>query len=442
MFITKMSLSRRQLLRGIGAALSLPLLDAMIPALSAVAATAAKPVRRLGFVYTPNGAIMQNWTPTGVGTDFELGPILKPLEPVRDHVVILSGLANNVRGSHAISSASWMTGVAPKKSTDLDNRVTVDQIAAQHLGQYTQLASLELGLESPDFAGECDGGYSCAYTHTVSWRDATTPLPVETNPRIAFERIFGDGDSTNARMRSVQLEQDRSILDGVTRDAAHLQRALGPGDRHKLTQYLDAIRDAERRIQMAEKQSAEVILPTIERPAGVPERFDDHAKLMFDLQVLAYQCDLTRVITLMMGKEVSNRSYPEIGVPEPHHATSHHQNDPDNIAKVTKIDTLHVQMFAYYVDKLRSTPDGDGTLLDHSTILYGAGMSDPNIHDHHNLPAIVAGGGAGRVRGGCHLQYPENTPLTNLFLTLLEGADVPMERFSDSTGRLDLSTRV
>jgi len=345
MFITKMSLSRRQLLRGLGATIALPLLDAMVPALSAFAT--AKPVRRLGLVYTPNGVIMQNFTPATTGRSFELTPILKPLEPVRDHVLVLSGLANNVRGSHAISSASWLTGVAPKKSvTDLDGRPTVDQIAAEHLGQHTQLASLELGLELPDFAGECDGGYSCAYTNTVSWRDATTPLPMETDPRVAFERIFGDGDSTSTRVRSVELERDRSILDGVTRDAATLQKALGPGDRRKLAQFLDAIRDIERRIQMAEQQSAEVPLPQFERPAGVPDRFDDHAKLMFDLQVMAFQCDLTRVITFMMGKEVSNRSYPEIGVPEPHHATSHHQNDPDNIAKVTKIDTLHMEMFA------------------------------------------------------------------------------------------------
>ena len=439
MFITKMSLSRRQLLRGAGAALALPLLDAMVPALSALA-TAARPVRRLGFVYIPNGAIMPNWTPAGTGKGFELSRILKPLEPVREHLLVLSGLANNIRGAHATSSTAWLTGVAPKRSiTELDGHVTVDQIAARHLGQDTQLASLELGLEPPDFAGACDGGYSCAYTSTVSWRDPTTPLPMETDPRAAFERIFGDGDSTNVRVRSAQMAQDRSILDGVTRDAANLQKAVGPGDRHKLAQYLDAIRDAERRIQMAEKQSAEVVLPEVDRPGGVPERFEDYAKLMFDLQVLAYQSDLTRVITFMIGKEVSNRSYTEIGVPEPHHATSHLQNDPHNMEQVTRINTFHMQMFAYYLNKLRSTPEGDGTLLDHSTILYGAGMSDPNVHAHQNLPAIVAGSGAGPLNGGRHIQYPQDTPLTNLFLTLLEGVGVPMDSFSDSTGKLDLS---
>jgi hypothetical protein len=439
MFITKKSLSRRQVLRCLGTALSLPLLDAMVPALTAVAQV-AKPVRRLGFVYVPNGAIMPHWTPAITGGRFELSRILRPLEPVRDHILVLSGLAHNVQGSHAISSASWLTGIAPKRSiTELDARITVDQIAAQHLAQHTPLASLELGLERPDFAGACDGGYSCAYTNTVSWRDKTTPLPMETDPRAAFERIFGDGDSTSQRARSLQSQQDRSILDGVMRDAAALNKTLGPNDRHKLAQYLDATRDAERRIQLAEKRSGAMDIPEIVRPAGEPERFDDYARLMFDLQVLAYQSDLTRVSTFMYGKEVSNRSYPEIGVPEPHHATSHHQNDDFNMEQVTKINVFHMHQFAYYLDRLRSTPDGEGSLLDHSTILFGAGMSDPNVHAHHNMPAIVAGGGGIGRRGGRHVRYTEGTPLTNLFLTLLEGVELPMERFSDSTGRLDLS---
>ena len=439
MFIRQISLSRRHILRGLGAALSLPLLDAMVPALSAFA-PAAKPVRRLGFVYIPNGAIMPDWTPVGTGRAFEFSPILKPLEQLREHVLILTGLSHNVQGSHAVSGAAWLTGVGPKKSvTELDGRTTVDQIAAEHFGQQTQLASLELGLERPDFAGECDAGYSCAYTNTVSWRDGTTPLPMETDPRAVFERLFGDGDSTSARARLARLRQDQSILDGVTRDATRLQTKLGPGDRHKLGQYLDAIRDAERRIQLTEKQSAETPLPEVQRPAGEPERFDDYAKLMFDLQALAYQCDLTRVITFMFGKEVSNRTYPEIGVPEPHHATSHHQHDPQKMAQVSKINTLHMRMFAYYLHRLRSIEDGDGSLLDHSMILYGAGMSDPNIHDHHDMPTVIAGGGAGRIKGGRHIRYPMDTPLTNLFLALLEGVDVPMDRFSDSTGKLDLT---
>jgi hypothetical protein len=440
MFITRMSLSRRQVLRGLGAALSLPLLDAMAPALTAQA-SAAQPIRRLGFVYVPNGAIMQDWTPTGEGKDFAFTPILKPMEPFRDDLLILTGLSHNVGGSHASSSAAWLTGVAPKKRslTELDGTITADQIAAQLLGRHTQLASLELGLEPADFAGGCDGGYSCAYTNTVSWRDPFTPMPMETDPRAAFERIFGDGGSTDPRARLERLALDRSILDAVTRDAASLQKTLGAGDRTKLNQYLDAIRDVERRIQLAEKQNTETPLPVVERPAGVPDRFDDHAKLMFDLQVLAYQCDLTRVITFMLGKEVSNRSYPEIGVAEPHHATSHHQNDKEKLEKVAKINAFHMQLFAYYLEKLRSTADGEGSLLDHSTILYGAGMSDPNVHSHHDMPALVAGGGAGRMRGGRHLKYPIDTPLTNLLHTVLENSDVPLEKFSDSTGRLDLS---
>jgi hypothetical protein len=442
MFITKKSVSRRQVLRGLGAAISLPLLDAMVPALTALV-PAAMSVRRLGFVYIPNGAIMEQWTPSGKGREFEFSPILKPLEPFRNQVLVLTGLSHNVQGSHAAAGAAWLTGIAPKRSIiELDGHVTVDQIAAQHLGQQTQLASLELGLEAPDFAGDCDGGYNCAYTTTVSWRDSVTPLPMETDPRAAFERIFGDGDSTAEPVRSLRLQEDRSILDGVTRDVVILQKALGHGDRSKLTQFLDSIRDVERRIQQTEKQSAETPLPELARPMGVPDRFEDYAKLMFDLQVLAYQCDLTRVMTFMIGKEVSNRTYPEIGVPEPHHATSHHQHDKEKMEKVAKINTLHMQMFAYYLEKLRSTPDGDGTLLDHATILYGAGMSDPNIHSKHDLPAIVAGGGAGHITGGQHLRYPLDTPYTNLFLALLEAIDVPMEKFSDSTGRLDLTAGI
>jgi hypothetical protein len=438
MFITRKSLSRRQMIRGVGAALSLPLLDAMVPALSALAPV-AKPVRRLSLVYVPNGIIMPAWTPAGTGRAFELSRILTPLETVRDHVLVLSGLSHKINGSHAITSTAWLTGVAPKRSTGYDARVTVDQIAAQHLGTETPLASLELGLERPDFAGFCDGGFSCAYVNTVSWRDSATPLPMETDPRAAFERIFGDGDSTNPRARLIQSQQDRSILDGVMRDASRLNAALGTGDRHKLAQYLDATRDVERRIQMAETRSGELPLADIARPAGEPEHFEDYAKLMFDLQVLAFQCDITRVMTFMFGKEVSNRSFPEIGVPEPHHATSHHQNDPVSIEQITKINTFHVQLFAYYLDRLRATPDGDGSLLDHATVLYGAGMSDPNTHGHNNLPTIVAGGGGVGRPGGRHVRYDENTPLTNLFVTLLEGVDVPVERVGDSTGRLDLS---
>ena len=437
MIITRKALSRRTVLRSLGAALSLPLLDAMVPALTALAASPARGVRRLGFVYIPNGASMADWVPAGAGRGFEFPPILQPLEPFRDHVRVVSGLANQVTGAHAVAAASWLTGVAPNESlTKVRAATTVDQIAAEHFGRHTQWSSLELGLEGADFTGACCGNYSCAYTNTVSWRTPTTPMPVETDPRNLFERMFGDGDSAGGRARLERLAQDRSILDSVRRDAADLARTLGRSDREKLGQYFDAIRDVERRIRLAEAQSAAI--PDMPRPIGVPDTYDEHARLMFDLQVLAYQSDLTRVATFMLGKEISQRTYPQIGVADPHHSISHHKDEQDKLEKLARINVLHMGLFADYLDRLRSTPDGDGSLLDHLLILYGGGMSNSNTHSHENLPTLVVGGGAGPVRGASHQRCPPETPLANLLLALLEQVDVPLEKFSDSTGKLVL----
>jgi hypothetical protein len=312
----------------------------------------------------------------------------------------------------------------------------MDQLAAQHLGRETQLASLELALDSVEVLGACDAGYSCAYANTIAWRTATTPLPMENNPRAVFERLFGASDSTDAATRLARIAQDRSILDFVTEETAALTRALGAGDRRKLTEYLEAVRDVERRIQAAERQSARE-LPVVEQPTGIPETFEAHANVMYDLLVLAYQCDLTRVATFMIGKEVSGRAYPEIGVPDGHHACSHHQNDPVKLEKLAKINQYHIQLFAYFLEKLRATPDGDGSLLDHSIILYGSGISDGNIHFHLDLPTLLMGGGAGTLQGGRHIRYTNDTPLTNLHMAVLDKLGVPIDRFGDSTGRLD-----
>jgi hypothetical protein len=345
-------------------------------------------------------------------------------------------------GGHARAGGAFLTVEHPKKTegSDIHAGISLDQLAAKALGQQTQLASLELSLDSTEFAGSCDGGYSCAYVNTLSWRGATTPLPMENHPRAVFERLFGDGDSTDSAARQARLQKDRSILDSVTEEVANLQRGLGARDQTKLTEYLEAIRDVERRIQNAEEQSAQE-LPSVERPAGIPSSYAEHAKLMFDLQVLAYQCDLTRVITLMMAREVSTRSYREIGVPDPHHPISHHQGDPQKIEKVVKINVFHAQLLAYFLEKLQSTPDGDGSLLDHVTILRGSGMSNGDAHDHRGLPILLVGGGAGQIKGGRHVRYPQGTPLANLYLTVLEKLGFPMDRIGDSTGKVEyLST--
>lgn len=445
MIITKKCLARRTFLRGVGATLALPLFDAMVPALAAPGASAAKSPVRLGFVYHPTGMIMKQWTPAAEGAAFEFTPTMKALEPFRENLVVLSGLAQvNGRalgdgpGDHAREGATWLTGVHPKKTegAGIHCGVSADQIAARELGKQTQLASLELGLESPSLAGGCDSGYSCAYTNTVSWRSETTPLPVEFNPRTVFERLFGDGDSTDPAARLRLLEERRSILDYVAGSIDRLETKLGAGDRSKLSEYLEAIRDIERRIQKAEQQNASLQMPVMERPSSVPEAFEDHSRLMMDLQVVAFQTDMTRVITFMLGRAGSNRPYPSIGISDGHHSITHHQNDPVKIANVAKIDAHLVATFAYFLEKLKATPDGDGSLLDHSIIVYGSSLSDANLHTHHDLPICVAGGGAGQIRGGRHIRYPKDTPLNNLLLSLLDKAGVRTESFGDATGKL------
>jgi hypothetical protein len=444
--VMKQALPRRTFLRGLGVSLALPLLDGMVPALAALRTTPAQGVKRFGAIYVPNGVEMRMWTPVGEGREFGMPLILEPLEAFRAQTLVLSGLADQPAvpapgegiGDHARASATWLTGVRVKKTEGPDIRagISVDQIVAQQLGRETQLASLELALDSVEVLGACDAGYSCAYANTIAWRTATTPLPMENNPRAVFERLFGASDSTDAATRAARIEQDRSILDFVTAEVAALKRTLGTSDRGKLTEYLDAVRDVERRIQTAERQSTRE-LPVVAQPMGIPETFDAHAKLMYDLLALAYQCDLTRVATFMIGKEVSGRSYPEIGVPDGHHACSHHQNDPVKLAKLAKINRYHVQHFTYFLEKLRTTPDGDGSLLDHSVFVYGSGISDGNIHFHLDLPTLVVGGGAGTLQGGRHLRYANDTPLSNLYLALLDKLGLPMDQFGDSTGQLE-----
>jgi hypothetical protein len=443
MIISRKAIDRRTVLRGLGAGVALPLLDAMVPALTAFQRTAAKPVNRFGAVYVPNGMMMPQWTPSGEGSTFEFSPILKPLEPFRDRLLVLSGLNSTppVRqgavGVHARASTRFLTDVPPKvtNGADLEAGISMDQIAAQELGRNTQLASLELGLESTESGASCDNGFNCVYTSTISWRSATTPLPTEHNPRAVFERLFGDTASTDPAARRARIEQERSILDSVTQRIGRLEQEVGSGDRAKLEEYFEAIRDIERRIQNAERQSA-TELPVVEQPAGIPASFEEHAKLMFDLYALAYQCDLTRVITFMIAHEFSGRTYPQIGVPDAHHPISHHSGDPVRLAKLAKINTYHASLLASFLEKLRATPDGDGSLLDHVMIVYGAGMSDSNIHDPKNLPILLAGGGAGQLKGGTHLRFPKDTPLANLHLTLLDKLGVHVEKLGDSAGEL------
>ncbi len=447
MMIFKKAIARRAFLRGIGATLALPLLDGMVPAFAGALDQAAKPVRRLGFVYVPNGIIMDKWTPATEGAAFELTPILEPLAPFRENILVLSGLdhktalalAGEGAGDHARASATFLSGVHPKKTegAGIQAGITVDQFAAQKLGKETQLMSLELALDSTEVVGSCDGGYSCAYTNTLSWRTPTTPLPMSNKPRAVFERLFGDSDSTNPKERLARIQRDRSILDFVTQDVTRLVKELGAEDRSKLTEYLEAIRDVERRIQRAEEQSSRE-LPTLQRPIGVPAKFTEHAKIMADLQVLAWQTDMTRVTTFMMGQESNTRVYDELGFSDSYHPLTHHQRDANKIAKVIQIDILHTQMFAYLLEKLRSTADGEGSLLDHSMIVYGCGISDGNLHTHDNLPILVAGGGAGRIKGGRHLRYANDPPATNLYVTLLDKLGIPVESFGDSTGKLEI----
>jgi len=442
MIVMRKSLSRRTMLRGIGATIALPLLDAMVPAMTALQKTPARPVRRLGVVYHPNGVIYENWLPKGVGRDFTLSPTLEPLEPFKNQLVVVTGLSSHQAealgdggGDHSRASGTYLTGVHVKKSDSVvGNGMSMDQIAAKAFERETQLSSLQLTADDNSLVGACDVGYSCAYSSTLSWLTPTLPLMAENNPRVVFERLFGASESTDPGVRASRLRQDRSILDSVTSRVKELQQTLGPTDNRKMGDYLESLRDVERRIQKAEEQSSKEI-PDVVRPAGVPDGFQPHVELLYDLQLLAYQSDLTRVITFMYGREQTGRPYPQIGIPEPHHPLTHHQNDAGKMAKCTIIQTYHIRLFVSYLDKLQATADGDGTLLDNVMLLYGGGISNSDRHTHGPLPTLLLGGGAGTLKGGRHLVYPENTPLTNLQLTLLHKMGVPVERLGDSTGR-------
>jgi len=448
MILTRKSLGRRTFLRGVGTAMALPFLDAMVPAMGRAAGSMEKAPVRLGFVYVPNGIIMEHWTPATEGVNFEFAPTMKALEPFRDRLNVFSGLAQHEgdalgdgAGDHARAGATWLTGVHPKKTegADIHAGVSADQIAARTFGKSTQLSSLEIGLEQPTLAGGCDSGYSCAYTNTIAWRSPTTPLPMEVNPRNVFERLFGDGDSTSPAARLAGLKQQSSILDYVSGDIDRLETSLGASDRGKLSEYLDAIRDIERRIQKAEEQNATMKIPLMERPTSIPEDFTAHAHLMMDLMTVAYQTDMTRVVSFMIAREGSTRSYRSIGISDGHHPLTHHMHDPVKIAKVTKINTLHVETLTYLLNKMANTQDGDGSLLDHSLILYGSSLSDGNAHTHHDLPLVMVGSARGQVKGGRHLRYPKETPMNNLLLSMLDKAAVPLpDKLGDATGEIQL----
>jgi len=446
MVITRKAIPRRAFLRGTGAALALPMLDAMTPAFAAE----TKRPTRLGFIQVPNGIFNLNneWSPKETG-DLQLTRTLQPLAPFKDQMVVMSGLDSQqaaglnfeVGGDHPRACTAWLTGTHAKMTAGADLRagISVDQIAAKEFGKYTQLASLEVGLESPEVVGACESAYGCAYYNTISWRNENSPLPMENRPRAIFERLFGEHGTTNPEVRMALRQEDRSILDAVLQDVGRMRNKLGGTDRGKIDQYLDAVRDVERRMQLAEKQG-DHDLPQIEGPAGAPEVFSDYFKLMTDLMVLAWQTDMTRVLTFMMGHEMSGRAYPEVGFGDAHHPCTHHQGDLEKQEKTIKINTFHIKMMSYYLDRLRATPDGDGSLLDHSLLLYGAALSDANLHLYTDLPLVLLGGGGG-VKGGKHVRYPNRTPLSNLLLTMLDKAEVPpVEKLGDSTKRLDLPT--
>ena len=440
--VTKKSLSRRTILRGLGASLALPLLDSMVPAFAPVSAATKGPTR-MGMFYAPNGTAMPYWLPKDYGLGFDLSPILLPLEPFRDNLFVLSHLSNDVAvgdgvGGHARSCAPWLTATHIKKTegADIQAGISMDQVAAKHLGNATQLSSIELSLDSDESLGACDSGYSCVYTNTLAWRDERTPLPSECDPRAVFERLFGAAESTDASARLARLAQEKSILDLARESVTGLKRTLGPQDQLRVDQYLDAVREAERRIQASEGQGKRE-LPVVERPGAAPELYEDHCRLLLDLLALAFETDMTRISTFMMSKEQTGRAYPEIGVPDGHHPVSHHQNDPAKIAKLAKINTYHMKQFAYFLDKLRHTPDGDGSVLDHSLFVYGSGMSDSNLHFQLDLPTLMIGGAAGTAKGGLHKGYPNTTPIANLWVTVLNKIGVPTEKFGNSTGTVE-----
>jgi hypothetical protein len=441
MSFMKKALPRRTFLRSAGTALALPLLDAMVPAMTAMGQTAASPekLRRLGFVYMPMGSDISSWTPPQANTLDELSPSLRSLEKVKHQVTAITNLElqNAYPGTHATSNAAFLSAAKAKRteSTDYYLGTTVDQIAAQQIGQTTQLPSLEMSMDLLSVVGQCDNGYACVYQNNLSWSSPTTPLPAEAHPRMVFESLFGEGGS--AEERQAALKKRASLLDSLTGEIKRLQSQLGPQDRQTVNHYLESIREVERRIQKSEANSKDNPLPDLDRPVGVPAAYADHARLMFDLQLLALQGDITRVITFQLARETSNRTYPEIGVNDPHHPLTHHGNDPEKIAKVAKINHFHVSLFAEFLEKLQATPEGNGSLLDHSLYLYGSGMGNPNVHDHTNLPILVAGGAAGNMQGGRHIKFDKPTPLANLHLTLLNKMGIEQNSFADSRGTVD-----
>jgi hypothetical protein len=454
MIITRKHLSRRNILRGVGAAIALPMLDAMVPSLSAATKVARKATpNRMVFCYVPNGVDMRNWRPEGLGRSFTLPKILQPLAPIQDDLLVFTGLQDHNGealgdgpGDHARAAASFLTGVHPRKTagSDISVGISVDQVAARKMEQETRLGSLELGIEDGHLAGNCDSGYACAYVNSISWRSATVPNPPEVNPRLVFERLFGSDENAGdpaARARISRI--DRSILDLVSDDARSISRELGRNDKRKLDEYFTAIREVERQVQMAERQAAEhtFAVPTMEKPDGIPLEYGEHAQLMFNLLALALQTDITRVSTFMLAREGSNRGYREIGVPEGHHGLSHHRNDPALMDKVAAINRYHMEQFATFVQRLKKTPDGDGTLLDHTMIVYGSGISDGNRHNHDDLPVLLAGGS--RVfKTGRHVKLDQSTPVANLYVSMLDAVDVQTEKLGDSQGRLRYLTEI
>jgi hypothetical protein len=439
MFLTRKAVSRRAFIRSsVGATIALPLLDAMVPAQTPLAKTAAAPAQRFGFIYVPHGSIMKDWTPAQEGAGLQFSPILKPLEGFRDRLTVLTNLSNNGENGHSPSTAMWLSGTFPAKGSKILLNTTVDQIIAQHIGQATTFPSIELATEDhSSHLGSCAGDFLCSYMSTISWRTPTQPLPMEINPRVVFERMFG-GDAATPAERRARLARNNSLLDAVGESVADLQRGLGPRDKAKLSEYLDNVREIERRIQQAEKQRTDTLLETPPTPIGVPESWDEHVKVMFELMALAYQGNLTRVASFMMARELSTLSYPQIGVADGHHPVSHNNGVPEQVAKKAKIDSYHLSLFGSFLNRLKATPDGDGTLLDHSFFLYGSGMSNGNLHSHDNLPILLAGGAAGKLKGDRHLKFKPNTPLSNLMMAVLDKAGYPTEKFGDSSGRIDI----
>jgi hypothetical protein len=435
--LTKKHISRRTLLRGAGAAVALPLLDSMVPAQTPLARTAAAPRLRAGFIYVPHGAILPQWTPIG-DRNFKFSRILKPLEPLRDKVTVVTGCAINAENGHAISNSMWLNGVKPAHGTEIRSAITIDQMIAAKIGQETQYPSLEIATEDHSAElGSCGGDYACAYMNTISWRTATTPNPMELNPRVVFERLFG-GDASTPELRAARAKANLSLLDGIKESAQHLTKGLGAGDKARVSDYLENVREIERRISLAEKRQKEANLEAPETPVGVPDSFEEHANILFELWALAFQGDITRVTSFMLARELSTRTYPQIGVNEGHHPVSHHQNVAEQIEKHVKINTYHVALFTKFLQKLDSIRDGQSSLLDQSMILYGSGMSNGNVHSHDILPAVIVGGAAGRLKGDRHIKVPLQTPMANLLAGIGERAGLQADKVGDSTGMVNL----